>query len=317
MTRNEDNIMRKITKILLSCILSVSLILSILPVSAENQETNVTWEQVGDVLYIYGTGDMYINYEYLDEIPWYSIRSEISKIVISEGITSIYDSAFANFGLVKEVVLPNSLRKIGPAAFITCTSLETITLPYKTTFIESGAFCNCTSLKEIVIPASVLEISRDAFYNCDQVSITCTKGSYTEKFAWDNYINYSATPLPASSEILVRINENYVDFDQPPVIVNDRTLVPVRKVLEAMGVVVDWNAETRTVLASRDNVSITMTVDTNIINYTVDGKTTPIETDVAAQIIGDRTMFPARAIVECFYASVDWDGATRTVIVYD
>ena len=315
--------MRKSAKILISFIVSVSLILSVFPVFAvdteapTNQETNVTWEQIDNVLYIYGTGDMYINYEYLDEIPWYNIRSEISKVVISEGITSIYDSAFANFTLLKEVVLPNSLRKIGPAAFITCTSLETITLPYKTTYIESGAFCNCTSLKEIVIPASVLEISRDAFYNCDQVSINCTKGSYTERFAWENHFNYSATPITAASEILVRVNENYVDFDQPPVIINDRTLVPVRKVLEAMGVFVDWDAETRTVLASRGNVSIAMTIDTNIINYTVDGKTTKIETDVSAQIIGDRTMFPARAIVECFYANVDWDGATRTVIVDD
>lgn len=310
--------MKKTTSILVSLILSLILISSVMTVNAEDTatETNVTWEQVGDVLYVNGTGDMTISYNYITDIPWYSIHNEISKIVVGEGITSIYDSAFADFTLVKEVVLPNSLRKIGQAAFISCTGLESITLPYKTTYIESGAFCNCSSLKNIVIPGSVTKISNDIFYNCNDVTVSCVRGSYTEKFVKKNKINYSAD-LSASSEILVRVNGEYVDFDQPPVIINDRTLVPVRMILEAMGVTVDWDAAARTVSASRDNISISMTVDTNIIYQTIDGKTTEITTDVPAQIVGDRTMFPARAITQSFLANVDWDGATRTVIVED
>lgn len=314
--------MKKSINILVSFILSLMLVMNVFTVFAEDNAnvsknvTNVTWEQVADLLYINGTGDMTIEYDYITEIPWYSIRSEISKIVVGEGITSIYDSAFADFSHVTEVSLPNSLRRIGTAAFISCTSLESITLPYKTTYIDSGAFCNCSSLKNIVIPGSVTKISNDIFYNCKDVTVTCVPGSYTDKFVKENKINHSAT-LSASSEILVRVNGEYVDFDQPPVIINDRTLVPARMILEAMGVTVDWDGATRTVLASRDNISISMAVDTNIIYQTIDGKTTKIETDVPAQIVGDRTMFPARAITQSFLAWVDWDGATRTVIVED
>ena len=151
--------MKKIAKLFICFILCVTFMCVPVTYADDYAETNVTWEQQGDILYINGTGDMNIDYEFISQIPWYGLRTMITKIVIGEGITSIYDGAFADFRAVKEVVLPNSLRTIGPAAFITCTSLEAITLPYKTTRILDGAFCNCQSLKTIVIPGSILEIS--------------------------------------------------------------------------------------------------------------------------------------------------------------
>lgn len=314
--------MKKIIRLLLCLALSSILILTVVPAFAEEtvtQEvnvTNVTWEQSGDILYIYGSGDMVINYEYITDIPWYDIRSEISKIVIGDGITSIYDSAFADFRLVKEVVFPNSLRVIGPAAFISCTSLESVTLPYKITRINDGAFCNCEALSSITIPASIVEISSDAFYNCPNLTIVGVQNTYAQNFAKERGITFNAG-LSAPDEILVRVNDSYVDFDQPPVIIDDRTLVPVRAIFEAMGIEVLWDAETRTVSAKRDNIAIKMVIDTNIIKRTIDGKTEDITIDVPAQIIGDRTMVPARAIAESFLAKVNWNGPARTVIVLD
>ncbi len=309
---------KKIINLSICFIISLCLLSGAYPVCAADSAayTNVAWEQKNDILYINGTGDMVIDFEYITEIPWYSIRNEISKIVIGDGITSICDSAFADFRLVKEVVLPNSLRVIGPAAFITCTNLQTLVLPYKITRIEDGAFVNCTSLNSIVIPGSIIEIADDAFYNCNNVSILGIGGTYTEKYAEQKNIAFSGSLSP-SSEILVRLNDEYIDFDQPPVIVNDRTLVPLRAIFEAMGADVNWDAKTRTVTASRNNITIKMTVDTNIIRRTNSGITTDIEIDVPAQIIGDRTMVPARAIVESFLASVNWDGKTRTVLIQD
>ncbi len=279
-------------------------------------ETNVTWRQEADVLYIDGTGDMIIDFEYITEIPWYPIRDQISKIVVGEGLTSIYDSAFADFRLVKEVQLPNSLRVIGPAAFITCSSLETLVLPYKITKIQSGAFVNCEALTVITIPGSITEIASDTFYNCPEIDIVGVRDTYANKFADEHNIPFFSGIRP-SEEILVRINGEYADFDQPPVIINDRTMVPMRKIFEAMGIEVHWDADTRTVSAVRDNISIKMVVDTNIIYQTIDGTEKEITIDVPAQIVGDRTMVPARAIAESFLASVNWDAPTRTVIVQD
>lgn len=309
--------MKKYIRLLLCSVLCVAMVIGICPAYAENvAETNVTWEQQADVLYINGTGDMTIDFEYITQIPWYHLRNDISKIVIGEGITSIADSAFADFRLTKEVVLPQSLRVIGPAAFITCSGLETLTLPYKITRIEDGAFVNCQSLASITIPGSITEIAEDAFYNCSNVEIIGVSGTYTNEYAKEHNIPFNAGIGP-SDEILVRVDGEYVNFDQPPAIVNDRTLVPVRAIFESMGISVDWNADTRTVTATRDNTSISLAIDSNVIYKTVNGETTQIEIDVPAQILGDRTMVPARAVAQSFGASVNWDGKTRTVIIQD
>ena len=308
--------MNKISKLLICIILCMSFLCVPVTHAEEITETNVTWEQQGEILYINGSGDMMIDYEFISQIPWYSLRTAITKIVIGEGITSIYDGAFADFRALKEVVLPSSLRVIGPAAFITCTSLETITLPYKTSKILDGAFCNCESLKTVVIPGSILEISPDAFYNCYNVTINGITGTYSEEFANENNIKFLGGLAP-SSEILVRVNGEYIDFDQKPEIVNGRTLVPVRAIFESMGITVGWNGTTRTVSASRGTTSITMVIDTNVINKVVNGKKTAVEIDVPAMILGNRTMVPARAVTESFGASVKWDGLTRTVIITD
>ncbi|MBQ3118707.1 MAG: leucine-rich repeat protein [Clostridia bacterium] len=309
--------MKRISRLSICLILCATFVMSTAPIYAEEvAETNVTWEQQADVLYINGTGDMVIDFEYITQIPWYGIRNEISKIVVGEGITYISDSAFADFRLAKEVVLPNSLRTIGPAAFITCTSLETLTLPYKITEIQDGAFVNCESMKAITIPGSIIEIADDAFYNCYNVSIVGVHNTYANKYAKEHNIPFYAGIGP-SDEILVRVDNKYVDFDQPPAIVNDRTLVPVRAIFEAMGISVDWNADTRTVTATRGNTQIKLTIDSNIMKKVVDGVETSIEIDVPAMILGDRTMVPARAPMENFGASVRWDGATRTVIIQD
>ncbi len=309
--------MKKITKLFICFALCVSFIMGVAPASAEEvAKTNVTWEQRADVLYINGTGDMTIDFEYITQIPWYDIRTEISKIVVGEGITSIYDSAFADFRLVKEVVLPNSLRTIGPAAFITCSSLENLVLPYKITEIQNGAFVNCESLKTITIPGSIISIADDAFYNCYDLTIVGVNDTYANEYADAQNIPFNPG-IGASSEILVRVNDKYVDFDQPPAIVNDRTLVPVRAIFEAMGITVDWDAATRTVTATRGNTQVKLTIDSNILKKTVDGVETLVEIDVPAMILGDRTMVPARAPMENFGASVNWDAKTRTVIIQD
>lgn len=44
--------------------------------------------------------------------------------------------------------------------------------------------------------------------------------------------------------------QKVIELDSPPVIIDGRTLVPVRAISDALGVKVDWNKETRTVVLS-------------------------------------------------------------------
>jgi len=115
----------------------------------------------------------------------------------------------------------------------------------------------------------------------------------------------------APSEIQILVNGVKVVADVPPVIVDDRTLVPVRAIFEALGATVEWVPETRTAKAVRGQDTIEIQIDNPVM--LVNGA--EVALDVPAKIIDDRTMVPARAIAESFNLNVNWDGATRTVII--
>ena len=112
--------------------------------------------------------------------------------------------------------------------------------------------------------------------------------------------------------ISVTINGERVVFtDQNPVIVDSRTLVPVRGVFEKLGFDVDWAPGTRQAILTSDQYTVVITVGS--ATFTVNGVNRTL--DVPAQIIGDRTMLPIRAVVESVGYFVDWDGPTRTVLI--
>ena len=96
-----------------------------------------------------------------------------------------------------------------------------------------------------------------------------------------------------------------------PVIINDRTLLPVRTVVEAMGGTVEWNADTQTV---------TLTRNSDTINLIIGSKTAYLNDnseviDTAPIILNDRTMLPIRFIAENFGFTVDWDNENQTVTI--
>lgn len=114
-----------------------------------------------------------------------------------------------------------------------------------------------------------------------------------------------------SSDISVTLNGNKIAFDQPPVIKDDRTLVPLRAIFEALGATVDWNGESKTITATRNGLTVKLAVGDNKMYVGEEVK----NLDVPAQIINDRTLVPVRAISEAYECSVNWNGETKTVII--
>ena len=113
------------------------------------------------------------------------------------------------------------------------------------------------------------------------------------------------------SLITVTVNEKIIDFDQPPKIIDGRTLVPLRAIFEALGATVDWNGDTQTVTSKQGKTTITLTINDNKMYK--DGKA--ITLDVPAQMMNDRTLVPVRAVAEAFGCDVDWDSETQKVII--
>ncbi len=94
-----------------------------------------------------------------------------------------------------------------------------------------------------------------------------------------------------------------------PVIVNGRTLIPVRAVLEELGGVVGWDDVTRTVTLSTGKTTIELTIDSTTAYRNGEAYTL----DVAPVIINGRTMLPVRFIAESVGFKVDWKEQTQQV----
>ena len=113
----------------------------------------------------------------------------------------------------------------------------------------------------------------------------------------------------AAAGIGVQVNGNALTFDQPPIIDDGRTLVPLRVIFEALGASVEWEPSTQTITAVKDNTTVTLRIDSNIL--VKNGAN--IQLDVPAKIVGGRTLVPARAVAESFGADVGWDQSTQIV----
>lgn len=119
-----------------------------------------------------------------------------------------------------------------------------------------------------------------------------------------------------SDEISVVIDGEKVEFDVKPIMLDDRTLVPMRKIFEALGAVVTWDDETQTAFGTNGKVVIAFQIDNNIMTKSAaNAQSEVIELDVAAQLINDRTLVPIRAISESFGCDVDWIDEIQTVVI--
>ena len=105
------------------------------------------------------------------------------------------------------------------------------------------------------------------------------------------------------------VDNDLINTDTPPTIVDGRTLVPVRAIFESIGATVTWDADTRTATGVRGDVVVSIQID-NTTAY-VNGQ--PQTLDVPAKIINGRTMVPARFISEAMGCDVTWYQDTQTV----
>ena len=96
-----------------------------------------------------------------------------------------------------------------------------------------------------------------------------------------------------------------------PVIQNNRTLVPVRTIIEAMGGRVNWNGDTRTTTLTYNDGEIQLVIGSN--TATLNGENAVL--DAEPVIINGRTMLPIRFIAEGFGFNTEWDADTRSITI--
>ncbi len=179
---------------------------------------NVNWKLSGDgTLTISGAGPMD---DYNNRLggnqgmpSWYAYRTQIKKVVIEDGVTSIGKDAFrkntftgGGYENLETVQIGKDVETIGETAFASCGVLGTVTFAedsglkvigegafqeagIRTAVLPSGveeigedAFDGCASLEEITIPKNVKEIKSDAFQGCTSLAkVDFEEGSALEK----------------------------------------------------------------------------------------------------------------------------------------
>lgn len=116
--------------------------------------------------------------------------------------------------------------------------------------------------------------------------------------AWFAPRGAAAGPAPAI--VTIKVNGQVLATSKPAIVKNGITYVPVRAVAEALGATVDWRAEEQVVGIDRGQ-----------------GKRVYLFVGGGGQAYVDQgtTMVPVRFVSESLGALVDWDVATRTVII--
>lgn len=163
--------MKIMLKRTISIVLSTILVLtvcfsvpvSISAVTATSGTTgDCTWTLDEDGTFtVSGNGKMA---DYFSRIPWK--KSDITSIIIEDGVTSIGNYAFSSCDNIREVYIPDSVTSIGICSFAFCNNLTSVRIPNHLTRLGAHAFDACQQLLEITIPETVTRIEEGTFYNC-------------------------------------------------------------------------------------------------------------------------------------------------------
>jgi len=132
--------------------------------------------------------------------------------------------------------------------------------------------------------------------------------------------SFAASAPAGGSGIQVVYDGNYIVFkDAAPKIVNGRTMVPFRQILEDMGTVVSYDNQTKVVSAQKGNMSFSFKIGGSDITINDGTATTIRKMDVVPFVDSktNRTYVPARFMAETLGYSVGWDNINKTVVIND
>jgi hypothetical protein len=123
--------------------------------------------------------------------------------------------------------------------------------------------------------------------------------------------------LQLDSNIITLGTGQTITMDARPVIENDRVLLPIRFMANAIGITdnqILWNDAWRTVIITTGTTVLQIRIDEEVLYRTnlTDGTVSRVQLHVPARIVNDRTMLPLRNVAEALDIEIEYDEVTRT-----
>lgn len=130
-------------------------------------------------------------------------------------------------------------------------------------------------------------------------------------YVYTKYETFEFKDVFPKDNIKVKLNGEYLSFDVPAKIINDRTMVPIRFLFEKLDAEVEWIDATREIAVTNGDTEIRMQIDNTVV--TVNGEA--VEIDTPPLIDNDKTLIPIRFISENLGYSVDWNQERQTAVI--
>jgi hypothetical protein len=143
-----------------------------------------------------------------------------------------------------------------------------------------------------------------------------TLPSFVQSFAPANGEIFKIIRLNINKKIAYINIETAVSIDVPPMIVNNRTFVPLRFIAEAFNSIVDWNDKKKEITITLGEVEIKLWVGNKMTTIRTNRDIYNFELDAAPFIRSGRTLIPIRFVAETFECKVDWFKDQQMVLIY-
>ena len=151
-----------------------------------------------------------------------------------------------------------------------------------------------------------IEVEDDISEPTDDSHIQDTE--YDEIYSADDESDSQKLSVPDG--ITVILDGEIVVFDiAQPALVNNRTMVPMRKIFEALGATVTWDNTTQTAKAQKGDMTVEITIGNNIMYSNGNA----VEIDSPALLMRSRTYVPVRFVSNALGVKVEWDNVKKIV----
>lgn len=128
-------------------------------------------------------------------------------------------------------------------------------------------------------------------------------------------LGFVANPVYAAEDISVVVNGTPLVSDVAPIVVEGRTLVPLRAIAEALGVSIMWEQKQQLISFSNDTTTFVIKIGEKMVTIKSNGKTTSGTIDVPPIIRNGRTFVPLRFLTESLNINISYDKMTNTVYI--